>query len=498
MIDFKSIQFGFKSAEAERRRDSHLLDQGFYRKGDALQGLVYGDKYLVLGYKGTGKSAIATHIDLLGGSHSNLFTELLLLKDFPYEQVPLLVPESSNATIRTNLAWSLLLTLKLFASLTHDASLVRMDAELARVASELRKLGLLQRRRFRDLVLTSREINLSLALPGVFSTSLKESFREPVVVLSRVRDALRDIISQAETPNRHVLIIDGLDEIFTSFESNYPILASLVHEVDSLNADLAQANACSKVIVLCRTDIFERLPSPNMNKLRDYAVNLDWYHNPETPTQSTLFSLATHRARAAGYLGPNLIPDYFPEVLERELTRTTEGNDQRSKVSQPVRTYKFLLEHTRHTPRDFLQLLHYVQLECSKGQPPSESAIFNGLRHYSMDYFLPELKDELTGYFTPNEVDACFRLIGGLRRREFRVEDLIEYAKLTRMESEFDLREALRVLFECSAVGNIVKRPQPSGTHRYYTFRFRNRNASINFAEQLVLHRGAWKALDLT
>jgi len=348
-------------------------------------------------------------------------------------------------------------------------------------------MNLLPKRRFRDLVLTSKELNLSIALPRLFSASMKGEFSEPVLALTQVKDALRSIITEAKTESKHVLVLDGLDEIFTGFESRFEILASLVHAVDSLNADFADEDSCAKILLLCRNDLFERLPSPNVNKLRDFAMTLDWYHSPHRPEESQLMALATHRARLAGYEGENVVADFLPDELKRGLG------------PELTNTYKFLLDHTRYTPRDFLQLLEHIRIEVKPGRRASNRDVLDGLRSYSTEYFLPEIKDELSGYFKPSEVDTCFRLVGGLRRREFSLLDLETYAAETGTSDKLNLRESLRVLFDCSAIGNIVKRPRDGDSvGTYFTFKFRNRTASVNFGERFVLHRGIWKALNLT
>lgn len=486
-VDFSKIRFGYKSAEAERRHDETLLLEGFFEKDGSIGRLLNGPTYLVLGYKGSGKSAIAEHLELISRPEEQLFVDTVLLRDFPFEQVPELVPSSVDVSVRNNLAWSLLLLLRVFESVSKDQGAIQSDGEVGRVAKELRALNLLPKKRFRDLVLTSKQINLSVALPKLFSASMKGEFSEPVLALTQVKEALRSIITDVQTASRHVLVLDGLDEIFTSFESRFEILASLVHAVDSINADFAQEDSCAKILLLCRNDLFERLPSPNVNKLRDFAMTLDWYHSPQRPAESQLIALATHRARLAGYEGENVLADFLPTNLKR------------GQSGDITNTYKFLLDHTRHTPRDFLQLLEHVRTEVGPGRHASNRDVFDGLRSYSTDYFLPEIKDELSGYFSPSEIDACFRLIGGLRRREFTLSDLETYASDARMLQDVDLREAMRVLFDCSAIGNVVERPDRDGSRgAYMTFKYRNRSAAVNYGERFILHRGVWKALNLT
>lgn len=482
-LAFTAIEFGYLSADAERRNNPNLLDKGFFNKDDSVKNLLAGQDYIVLGYKGSGKSAIAEHLDLLAQEEADLFVEVALLSDFPFEEVPQLIPGDGNSSVRSSLAWSLLLLIKLFESVSTDEGLSSSRSEVARVDRELRSLGLLPRRGLKDLVLKGREVNLSATLPKVFEGSVKSTYGEPTVALSHVRDALRDLIARASTDGRHVLVVDGLDEVFYGFAGNYAVLAALVHEIDRLNAAFADADSCAKILVLFRTDLFERLPSPNVNKLRDFAVIQDWYDSPARPQDSRLLALATHRARLAGYEGDNVLADYLPRTIRHR------GED--------VPMYRYLLDHTRHTPRDFLQLLHYIQQHTQQSRPDIRQ-VLDGLRSYSIDYFLPELKDELSGYLSPDQIGEFLQLLGGLRQREFGIDELEHYAAEARSHEQIDLREALRILFDCSALGNIVYRPRRGGRDgTYYTFKFRNRNASVNYRERLVFHRGVWKALNL-
>jgi len=486
MISFEDIEFGYKSAEAERRNRPELLTEGFFERNQVIDDIADSSEYLVLGYKGSGKSTIAEHLSLNAQTDPELFVESVLLRDFPFEQVPEIVPGEIDITVRTNLAWSILLLLKLIESLLSDEGVSYEDGlTLGDLESDLRALNLLPKKRFRDLVLATREIDLSVELTKAVSASVSQTYKEPVVALSQVRDRLKEVLCNASTRSRHLLVIDGLDEVFSFTDATYQTLASLVHEVDALNNDFANAEACPKIVVLVRTDLFERLPSPNINKLRDYAIDLDWYDQPKRPDNSDLFRLAQHRAHVAGYAGHNVLRESLPPKLPR-------------RYGDELDTHTFLLDHTRHTPRDFCQVLYHIQ-RAVRGGRVREDDVFDGLREYSISYFLPEIKDELAGYFSPTQVETCFNVIGGLRKREFFLSDLEQYASESGYGGNVDLREAVRILFDCSAIGNIVRRPR-GGRRRsgvYYTFRFRNRNASVNYHEGLILHRGVWKALNV-
>jgi len=114
------------------------------------------------------------------------------------------------------------------------------------------------------------------------------------------------------------------------------------------------------------------------------------------------------------------------------------------------------------------------------------------LRAYSIDYFLPEVKDEAVAWEPTEDVDILFSLIAGLGKKEFTIGDLEQAAQKRR--TKVNVQRILSALYECSALGNI--RTEVEATH-YYSFRYRNRNSSLNLNSPMVLHRALWKALNL-
>ncbi|VFR77640.1 hypothetical protein RAN3_0507 [plant metagenome] len=474
--DFLRINFGYASAQQEGSRAPDLLIDGYFDLHKISENSFKSANFLVLGYKGAGKSAVSERLKLLHQNDSDVFLTNIDLGDFPYATFSNIVPGTEAPQARYPTAWSWILLIHLLSSLERDAGLEIPDKDsFDQTMSSLRGMNLLPIEGLPSLVRTSTETKLNLQIPPFFSGNHKHQTSQ--IDVPFYVDNLKRLLLNLRTASRHLLIIDGLDEIVTNQSAQWDSLGALIFEANRLNTSLASNGLNAKILILCRTDIFELLDGANKNKIRqDSAMEMDWYSNPSSPDQSRLVSVANLRAKIALGRDVNVIEEFFPSKIFGKKTSL------------------LLLDNTRHTPRDFLQLLKMIQNSCQEGGLNGDN-IRNGLRRYSIEYFMPEIIDELQGYVTSNESKEFFRLAGSLRQRDFSQKEmheksLSENSLLT--PEKMDI--VLRALFECSAIGNIQKM-QRGPVH--FTFRYRNRHTPFNIKERMLLHRGLWRALNL-
>jgi len=223
-----------------------------------------------------------------------------------------------------------------------------------------------------------------------------------------------------------------------------------------------------------------------------FVVWIDWYHDPRQPGQSNLVRLVNLKARVTDPSLQDVFKAHFPQKIL--YSRSSTEHDLTS----------YLLDFTRHTPRDFIQVLTHIQPFAPRvvdpaliRRPLSQDQVLSGMRSYSIDYFLPEIKDELVGYFSNDDVTSAIDLIGSMRNREFTFIELTKRAGRQKRFISLDLASMITALFECSAIGNVHSRKGRKGDTTYYTFKYRNRNSTLNLEDRLTLHRGMWKALNL-
>ncbi|MDR3791828.1 MAG: hypothetical protein P4L03_00475 [Terracidiphilus sp.] len=470
---FRLLDFGYSDAEIEASRNPSLLTDGFLNLNEVIDELRSGERFLVLGNKGTGKTAIAEHLKF--SANATTFVTIANLATFPYNDLKHIV-EDDNAEPGFPTAWSWLLLVNILSSFAADnGGNIHSHPELSRIFSALDRVGLLPAAgSLKELLVLSRKRSFRVDLPfGIQLCGDEQS--QPDLHLPFFVEKVQSALLKFESKSSHLLVIDGLDEVLNLAQSHLEPISGLVSESFRINSAFQKNGISAKVILLCRTDLFDRLPGSNTNKVRqDCAIQLNWY----TPNlnSSPLWSLANLRATLQ--IGPDtdILATYFPRRVERADPRMP-----RVLPSKPSETSQYLLRHTRFTPRDFVALLRSIQGQ-TRGISIRQEDIGAALQEYAVEYFLPEIRNELSGYCTSEEISALVDAFALIRDSRFSLEKLEE---IVPESIRTGLPKLLRVLFDCSAIGNWEEGDRSTGTR---TYRYKNRNMRLNLHAPMSLH----------
>jgi hypothetical protein len=159
-----------------------------------------------------------------------------------------------------------------------------------------------------------------------------------------------------------------------------------------------------------------------------------------------------------------------------------------------IDTVAFLLDKTRHTPRDFIQLLNHLK-PFYRGTTFTVPQILSGVRQYSIKYFLPEIWDELAGYVPREHFDCFLSVLRSHRNPDRSYRQLLYAACSTKKIEQRDFDTMLNTLYECSAIGH---RWQDTISREWrFDFKYRNHNSAFNAGNDILLHPGLLKALNL-
>jgi len=472
--DFRQINFGLSDAQTEGENYPNLLTEGYIDISQVVDKAINASVFLFLGYKGSGKSSLSEHLRL---TQIETVVDQQALKDFPFKFFDkILNGEDRGLKYRT--IWRWLLCTRILSGMCSEVPEEQYSTKTKQAIDVFTQLGLFPVLNISSLVKKTSTTTVSATIESLgISHSISEKCADADIEM--LTDYIITIICSIKEVRPRLIIIDELDDILTPNGRQFENIAALIKEVKDLNSYFKRNNVLVKILVLCRTDMFERLPGQNLNKIKqDNSFTFTWYREGVNCNEdSDLIRLVNKRARLTYPNIQDVFSQFFPEKYD--------GKD----------IYSALLDHTRHTPRDVVQLMNFIKNHCDE-KTVSINAISKAVKEYSMEYFKQEISNELAGYFSGPAIEAVFNALSSIRRQKFTFQQFVEKCNLYPALVSVDAFEIMRVLYDCSAVGHIHFYKENGSTR--VLFKYRNRVSAFNPDDKILLHRGLWKALNVS
>ena len=140
-LRYRDLYFGLSDSRNEANEDRESFLRTYVDLNDSAKEVVRGRRFLVLGPKGTGKSALAWYLQIAEhhGDHLALVRDASSL---PLAEVPRLQTGQGPGPERTVVAWKFILLCNYLELLMRDqGASVNRNAEVIRVAKLLRDFG---------------------------------------------------------------------------------------------------------------------------------------------------------------------------------------------------------------------------------------------------------------------------------------------------------------------------------------------------------------------
>ena len=282
-LNFKDIIFG----RADALNEKDLLVDGFLDSYGYIDQIVNGDKFFVIGQKGSGKSAIASKLKIISENEHNIEVNIHMLDDFDYDGFTGAIPGKETPEIRFAKTWEFLIALKLIEMYSKsDYILDDKNSDPKELVKALKKVGLIpnslrgviQKLKMKDLELDAKIAKLTLSHDKIEARDIKKMIDSVVSHLYKIKPK-----------KKHFIILDGLDSVLSKRERQYEILSSLIRSVNQINHKFTDEKIRSKVVVLCRKDVLEKLNDPNRSKyIQDSGIELNWYQTIDDISESNL------------------------------------------------------------------------------------------------------------------------------------------------------------------------------------------------------------------
>lgn len=470
----------FEIIRDDWRLEAKEEDLKYFYYSDEANDILTGKKNIVIGRKGEGKTAIAQYIYQI--KNYDIFTEKLTFKDFPFNILYKLCNDQYTRPNQYISIWKYLIYVTICKKMiTNEA----IDSE---VVNKLKKVfppedSSLQLNRLIEKYTLN---NVGAQILG-FGLNFGGEKRKKEPDWIETIELLESIIENYLDQSSYYIIFDELDEDYKNFDSEaekndyFDLITGLFKAVQDVKTFFAEKGKKVLPIIFLRTDIYNLITYSDKNKWSDSIIDLIW-------TPEKLKKLLAHRL--------NIVMDTknlsFEACWNRLFSR--KPIEIGSRKRKQINTFNYILRSTQNRPRDFIK---YFQ-ECSKQILNEEEkfivtpAIIRNADNAFSEYMRSEIVDEI--YAVLPEYDEIFAILSLIRKQTFnpqefvsKYDEAVQSGKIPKKDAE----QVLRLLFDYSVIGN-----SPSIKNQSI-YKYEKNNARFNFKENIIIHRGLFKALQI-
>lgn len=397
----KGFYFGAPEAEAENVNGHNLTDY-FEDFLEILDNLELG-KFIFIGRKGVGKSAISKFIKDKSDISDNSFAQILRLGDFETEKTI----QSNNNDISNDtllFEWLILINIvklvvknkcgiytteyiKLQKFLDNNSGIVHIDK--FQIDEGFKKSG--------------GEINFGV-LTHSFGGVLKKYFDVKVTkapffkLIPPLKEIVKIILDyDVNKETEFWLLFDDLDINFNIYsENDKRRVFELIRLAKNYNNEIFSKNK-AKILVFLRDDVREKLISEYTDSAKifnSYEIIINWYIQCVDENKIALKRLVNKRIEL-NFKNRNIeynISDPWYSLFSKDYAQKS--------------SFKYILDFSFYRPRDIITILN-ITSEQDVRYPISQYDLKVILQKY-IDRNINEIKSELSLYFSEKEKDNLF------------------------------------------------------------------------------------------
>ncbi|MBC9935064.1 P-loop ATPase, Sll1717 family [Chitinophaga qingshengii] len=455
---------------------------------DESKKVLSGERFYVIGRKGSGKSAISEYIlnlpkvDIEKGY--NIFTEKLSFKNFPFNELYSLGNDKYTQPNQYITIWKYIIYSCICRLVVKNESI---DSEVRKVLEKLYPPDPVKSLSRLIDKWTTKEFGAQiLGTGGNIKVDQISSFQD----LSWIEktNILEDIIEQYIDTSKYYVVFDELDEDYRVFENPKEqqqyinLITSLFKAVQDVKSIFRDKKEVICPIVFLRDDIYNLIKDTDKNKWGDFKISLEWDED------KIKRMLAFRISKAIDPNGDVLPFDVaWAKVFKREEVSMGDGGNKRMNI------FDYITLSTQLRPRDYIK---YIQV-CSERTSSEGGARITAKTVKSLDkafsnYLRDEIVDEVHALLP--DIINILSIISQIRKWNFSIQEFKDtynsyYKNKTVTNGNVDY--VLQMMFDFSVIGN---RPK----NRFVSFfKYSNPEARFNFQENIVIHRGLFKALQI-
>lgn len=444
--------------------------------------LLSGSKSFVIGRKGTGKTAVSEY--LTKTAHAKRFSKKLSFKNFPFADLYNLSNESYTPPNQYITLWKYLIystVAKLF--IINENIDLGLRKKLKDVYEDDVDISL--PRTIKRWIGTS--INISILGNGLGSGKTNNFTDNTTPWIDRV-DILEDLVLNNIDDCEYLIVFDELDEDYKDIidDKNHKqytsLLTSLFKAAQDVRSIFHEKGKNLFPIIFLRDDIYDIIQDPDKTKWNDLKLSIDW-------NESTIKDLLAFRILRAE--NPNSKTLTFDEAWGKIFTNKEVGYGTRKQKN--MSSFKFITRSTQLRPRDYIR---YIKA-CAENAINLNQLYINPKCIQKVDksfsnYLRSELEDEIHGILP--DIHNILNLFSHIRKQTLSIGEFkkaYEEAVKKNDVQDLNIEFILQILFHFSVIGN-----QPNQKNMN-VFKYHTPEARFNHKENIIVHRGLFKALQI-
>jgi hypothetical protein len=402
----KDFYFGAPEAEGEIRNQYSLTDY-FEDYLDVLGELEKG-KFLFVGRKGVGKSAIAKYIKDVSDKTDDSHAVVLRISDLNRENKIQALNNGNDIDMPSLFEWLILVnTVKLIVSnkcgtYTKEYDKLKKFLERNTGSVDIDKFQI-------DEILIKKggTINFDVlkhAFGGVFKRYFdsKTSQAPYFKLIAPLKEILKTILNY--DVNREVefwLLFDDLDINYDiNSESDNMKIIDLLRIAKEYNNDIFKNNT-AKILIFIRKEIRDFIISKYSDSAKifnSYEIVINWYdHILEDENEYPLKKLANKRIEV-NFQNHNI--KYEADAWSSLIQDTSIENKT---------SFKYVLDFTFYRPRDIVTFLNKISAH-DYSYPINSTVLKEAIKEY-IEANIVELKSELSLFFSDEEKNSLFNVV---------------------------------------------------------------------------------------
>ncbi len=466
------IDFGAVDAESDMKLRDYFFDNGTLTK------IRLTKKFLVLGRKGSGKTALFK-------AANDFYTEKclpLLFKDYHWEYHKLIKENGLPAESAYVKSWAFTVLVHIIGYWKDHNPSKELKAESTSIFRDLfgeNDIGLMSR--LIDVFLRMRRADI--AIEGLASGGIEIDSKAGPLLASQISSVVQRlekfVISNYRTCPVTVLL-DQLDDGWDNTDESKNLIIGCLKAVKDLNVQLQGIVGYPPIIVFLRDDIYNELRFNDKNKIYQGAEFLEWDEDGLLRVIARRIAVSTDATN-----------DDIDEILGRVFTR----EQMRSRVS--YKTY--ITQRTMMRPRDIVAFVD----QCKKiAMDDGKSLIGRAHIYKAEERFSSHIYDELIDETHKQypQFETYLNLLRHIGKTKIRHSDFVSSLPgMSNIEggARLNSEEAESLLYRFGVIGI----PQSGGQNRTggAAYSFKEKSYSPDFKRGvMVVHPSLKKCLKLT